>query len=94
MEYDVVLVPSDGGSYSDCESEGSDWSVGWMEPHGPDFGIDSESFAVLVPCYGRGRSEKLEGMSNGVLATVRSQNMFTSDDKDFLEQWLDSLQNM
>lgn len=50
-EYDVVLVPSDD----------SDWSIGWMEPHGPDFYnnnnnitddvVADNSFAVLVPCY-------------------------------------------
>lgn len=53
-EYDVVLVPSDGECVSSSES---DWSIGWLEPHGPDFpsmdGTDN-SFAVLVPCYVRG----------------------------------------
>jgi hypothetical protein len=63
-EYDVVLVPSDGGCVSGSESDDSDWSIGWMEPHGPGFPSDDEtdnSFAVLVPCYGRdfgGRIEK------------------------------------
>ncbi|GAB2290340.1 hypothetical protein Dimus_024619 [Dionaea muscipula] len=56
-EYDVVLVPSDGGCISDSESDGSDWSVGWSEPHAPGFLSDDENdggFGVLVPCYGRG----------------------------------------
>lgn len=61
-EYDLVLVPSDGVCLSASEesSYDSDWSIGWMEPHAPDFfqsddedadaGADN-SFAVLVPCY-------------------------------------------
>ncbi|KAI3951274.1 hypothetical protein MKW92_035505 [Papaver armeniacum] len=54
-EFDIVLVPSDGGRLSGSESDDSDWSVGWNEPHGFDFTSDdeTESFAVLVPCYGR-----------------------------------------
>ncbi|OIW16559.1 hypothetical protein TanjilG_17732 [Lupinus angustifolius] len=55
-EYDVVLVPSDGGCVSGSESDDSDWSIGWLEPHGPGFPSDDEtdnSFAVLVPCYGK-----------------------------------------
>lgn len=54
-EYDVVLVPSDGGCISGSESDDSDWSIGWFEPHAPDFSSENESensFAVLVPCYG------------------------------------------
>lgn len=57
-EFDVVLVQSDC-----AESEGVDWSIGWLEPHGPELRgeDDSEnSFAVLVPCYGR-RHINLEG---------------------------------
>ncbi|KAL4569264.1 hypothetical protein LXL04_024900 [Taraxacum kok-saghyz] len=61
-EYDVVLVPSDGVSLSASEesSYDSDWSIGWMEPHAPDFfqsddddsdAVADNSFAVLVPCY-------------------------------------------
>lgn len=59
-EYDVVLVPSDGGCVSGSESDDSDWSIGWLEPHGAGFSSDDDkshevdnSFAVLVPCYGR-----------------------------------------
>ncbi|KAL9680373.1 hypothetical protein QQ045_018251 [Rhodiola kirilowii] len=36
-EKDVVLVPHDGGCIFGSESEDSDWSVGWLEPHGPEF---------------------------------------------------------
>ncbi|KAG8373442.1 hypothetical protein BUALT_Bualt11G0024700 [Buddleja alternifolia] len=53
-EYDVVLVPSDCSCLSGSESDDSDWSIGWLEPHAPDFQSDDEgddSFAVLVPCY-------------------------------------------
>lgn len=63
-EYDVVLVPSDGVSLSGSESDDSDWSIGWLEPHAPDFqsdeeGDDDDSFAVLVPCY-RNDCKKME----------------------------------
>lgn len=61
-EYDMVLVPSDGVGLSGSESSDSDWSVGWMEPHAPDFQSDDDegddSFAVLVPCY----RHNLQGM--------------------------------
>ncbi|KAL8141253.1 hypothetical protein V2J09_007274 [Rumex salicifolius] len=53
-EHDVVLVPSDGGCISDSDSDASDWSIGWSEPHGPDFESDDDNdggFGVLVPCY-------------------------------------------
>ncbi|GMP45727.1 hypothetical protein CsSME_00014151 [Camellia sinensis var. sinensis] len=62
-EYDVVMVPSDGGCVSGSESDDSDWSVGWLEPYGPGFDSDNDSddsFAVLVPCYGRGREENFK----------------------------------
>ncbi|RWW84230.1 hypothetical protein BHE74_00007169 [Ensete ventricosum] len=62
-EYDVVLVPPDGGCVSDSQSDESDWSIGWLEPHAPEFQNEREtenSFAVLVPCYGRGRYEQVD----------------------------------
>lgn len=94
-EYDMVIVPSDGGCISGSDSEDSDWAIGWLEPHGSDFDGDAESsFAVLVPCYGRGRCDNVEGVKNGVLGAVRPQNMLFSDDKDSIEQWLSSLHNM
>lgn len=93
-EYDIVLVPSDGGCMSGSESEDSDWSVGWLEPHGSDFDSDTEnSFAVLVPCYGRGKCENVEAVKNGVLGAVHQLNMFPSDDTDYIEFWRSS-QNM
>ncbi|MQL73839.1 hypothetical protein Taro_006220 [Colocasia esculenta] len=65
-EFDLVLVPSDGGlCWSGSDSDDSDWSIGWLEPHAPGFLPDSGdgdsetgSFAVLVPCYGRGRCDR------------------------------------
>lgn len=72
-EYDVVLVPSDGGCVSGSESDDSDWSIGWLEPHGPGFQSDDEtdnSFAVLVPCYGRGLEEMVEDAKSNILNAV------------------------
>jgi len=54
-EFDLVIVPADGISMSGSESDVSDWSVGWFEPHHNSFTTENEledSFAVLVPCYG------------------------------------------
>ncbi|TKY74436.1 hypothetical protein E2542_SST03197 [Spatholobus suberectus] len=58
-EYDVVIVQSDDGCVSGSESDDSDWSIGWLEPHGTGFSSDDDEthetdngFAVLVPCYG------------------------------------------
>lgn len=72
-EYDLVLVPSDGGCVSGSESDDSDWSVGWLEPHGPEFQSDDDtdgSFAVLVPCYGRGLEEMVDNSKNIFFGTV------------------------
>ena len=72
-EYDVVLVPSDGGCVSGSESDDSDWSIGWLEPHGPGFPSDDESdnsFAVLVPCYGRDCGTRVEDPTSNFLNGV------------------------
>lgn len=72
-EYDVVLVPSDGGCVSGSESDDSDWSIGWLEPHGPEFPSDDESdssFAVLVPCYGHHYGGVVEDPKSNILSTV------------------------
>ncbi|KAL5705368.1 hypothetical protein ACHQM5_023678 [Ranunculus cassubicifolius] len=96
-EYDVVLVPSDGGCLSGSESDDSDWSIGWMEPHAADFQSDDEtesSFAVLVPCYGRGRREIVEGSNNHLFGVIGEiTNGYSADGKKYMEQWLSSLQN-
>jgi hypothetical protein len=61
-EHGMVIVQSDGdGCLSDSDSDGSDWSIGWLEPLAPDLQSDGDSegsFAVLVPCYRRGRIER------------------------------------
>ncbi|OAY66639.1 hypothetical protein ACMD2_12183 [Ananas comosus] len=96
-EYDVVLVPSDGGCMSGSESDGSDWSIGWLEPHAPDFLSEVEtenSFAVLVPCYGRGHHEQEEFSKNNVFGTTNDlmeENIY--EKKNFIEQWLSSLES-
>lgn len=75
-EYDVVIVPSDGGGcLSGSESDDSDWSIGWLEPHGSGFQSDDEpdnSFAVLVPCYSPGCKEVVEGSSNELLSAIKN----------------------
>ncbi|URE23756.1 hypothetical protein MUK42_03329 [Musa troglodytarum] len=96
-EYDIVLVPSDGGCMSASESDDSDWSIGWLEPHDPEFQSDSDSencsFAVLVPCYGRGRSEQAESSKSRVLGAVDRMDDGHSDGKNYIEEWLSSLQS-
>lgn len=77
----MVIVPSDGGGcISGSESDGSDWSIGWLEPHPHDFctsdGESEDSFAVLVPCYRPGRANpSLErtnaGFGFGVTIPIR-----------------------
>ncbi|XP_042493684.1 uncharacterized protein LOC122073213 [Macadamia integrifolia] len=100
-EYDLVLVPSDGGCLSGSESDDSDWSIGWLEPHASDFLSDDEtesSFAVLVPCYGRGRRELVEVDSpkNQFLSAIGNLPNGANhilESKKYMEEWLSSLQN-
>ncbi|XP_057783878.1 uncharacterized protein LOC131001507 [Salvia miltiorrhiza] len=99
-EYDVVLVPSDGVCLSGSESDDSDWSIGWLEPHAPDFQSDDEaddSFAVLVPCYRhdfRKVKENEEEPSNLFLNAVRNLPVhYSADGTKYMEKWLSSLQN-
>ncbi|GAB4862074.1 hypothetical protein Ancab_037328 [Ancistrocladus abbreviatus] len=95
-EHDIVLVPSDGGCISDTESDDSDWSIGWSEPHAPGFQSDDESdggFGVLVPCYGRGRKDLSEN-TNKILDTIGSiPDRYSAEGKKYMEQWLSSLQS-
>ncbi|XP_055810372.1 uncharacterized protein LOC129880387 isoform X1 [Solanum dulcamara] len=94
-EYDIVLVPSDGGCVSGTESDDSDWSVGWLEPHGPGFRSDDDiddSFAVLVPCYGRGRTNLEDNAQDKFMQTIGNfRDIHASGNKKFMEQWLSSL---
>lgn len=110
-EYDVVLVPSDGVCLSASEesSYDSDWSIGWMEPHAPDFfqsddeGSDSDvadnSFAVLVPCYRNDcKAVKMEDFDQQQQPTNHFLNVVTNglpaaESNKYMDQWLASLQN-
>ncbi|KAK9112931.1 hypothetical protein Scep_020450 [Stephania cephalantha] len=97
-EFDMVMVPSDGGCLSGSESEDSDWSIGWLEPHAPDFQSEDEtesSFAVLVRCYRHGCKEIVDGQKNQILgAIVDITNGFSTDadGEKYMQQWLSSLQ--
>ncbi|CAI9780899.1 unnamed protein product [Fraxinus pennsylvanica] len=101
-EYDVVVVPSDGVCLSGSESDDSDWSIGWLEPHAPDFQSDDEadsSFAVLVPCYRHDckelvSDEEEEGMGSQFLSAIRNlPNQYSAEGKKYMEQWLSSFNN-
>ncbi|KAL4360619.1 hypothetical protein GQ457_04G034840 [Hibiscus cannabinus] len=73
-EFDIVVVPSDGG----YESDGPEWSIGWEEPHGAGFrdGEDDDGggggggFVVLVPCYKHGCKELVYGPNDKFLSTI------------------------
>lgn len=85
-EYDLVLVPSEGGCFSGSESDDSDWSVGWLEPHGPGFRSDDDtddSFAVLVPCYGHVIHDMVKDPKSNILSTVGNIPDGYSDGKSF-----------
>lgn len=94
-DLDVVLVSSDGGCSSESESDSSDWSIGWSEPHGSGFLSEDEiegGFGVLVRCYGSRSGGKQDAGndfrdSNGIVPEV-----FSADNKKYMEQWLSSLQ--
>uniref|UniRef100_A0A5B7AQ40 Uncharacterized protein n=1 Tax=Davidia involucrata TaxID=16924 RepID=A0A5B7AQ40_DAVIN len=96
-EYDAVVVPSDGGCVSGSESDDSDWSIGWLEPHGPGFQSDDDSedsFAVLVPCYGHGHQDLEENSKDKFLDTIGNiPDIYAAESKKYREQWLSSLQN-
>ncbi|KAL7104296.1 hypothetical protein ACP275_08G235100 [Erythranthe tilingii] len=99
-EYDVVLVPSDGVCLSGSESDDSDWSIGWMEPHAPDFQSDDvadDSFAVLVPCYRHDTQEvNAKEETSGVRFFNGVRNLPVdsfADGTNYMEQWLSSLKN-
>ncbi|KAJ8773330.1 hypothetical protein K2173_028507 [Erythroxylum novogranatense] len=96
-DYDVVLVPSDGCCLSGSESDDSDYSIGWLEPHGPGFQSDDtdNSFAVLVPCYGRVHDNGFDDSKNKVFAAIaETPDDYCDEGKTYMEQWLSSLQNI
>ncbi len=92
-----MLVPSDGACLSGSESDDSDWSIGWLEPHAPDFLSDDETdgnFAVLVPCYRHGCKELVEDPNDHLLSAIKNlPNEYSADGKKYIEQWLSSLQH-
>ena len=90
-ECDFVMVPSDGDSLSGLESDGSDMSIGWMEPHGPGFQSEDESdngFAVLVPCYSPGCKELVADSDNAILSAIKNLPIEFSPGKILLLQLL------
>jgi hypothetical protein len=98
-EFDMVIVPADGISMSGSDSEDSDWSVGWFEPHHADFAADNDqlenkSFAVLVPCYGSPSRCQLQREEpnpawTAILANLSRQT--SQEAKEHLERWLTCL---
>ncbi|KAJ1289504.1 hypothetical protein BS78_02G169300 [Paspalum vaginatum] len=96
-EYDMVIVPSDGGGcLSGSDSDDSDWSIGWLEPQAPELQTDGDPencFAVLVPCYRHGRQEQTGRHEDKFLGAGALADGRLSDGKNFVEQWLSSLQN-
>ncbi|CAI0406042.1 unnamed protein product [Linum tenue] len=97
-EYDVVLVPSDGGCVSSSESDDSDYSIGWLEPHGPGFQSDEDTdnnFAVLVPCYGHAKGNEFQdSMQTTIGAIVNIPDGFSQGSNKYIEQWLSSLRDV
>ncbi|KNA08942.1 hypothetical protein SOVF_158120 [Spinacia oleracea] len=94
-EHDVVLVPSDGGYSSDSDSDASDWSIGWSEPHASGFLSEDEidgGFGVLVRCYGRGSGAKQDYRKNNSDNNVNVPELYSADSKKSMERWLSSLQ--
>jgi len=70
-EFDAEVVPSDGVCLSGSESDDPDWSIGWFEPHGPDFDSD-DGLAVLVPSYRPGCKKVVEGSNNQLLSAIKN----------------------
>ncbi|KAK8566200.1 hypothetical protein V6N13_021274 [Hibiscus sabdariffa] len=73
-EFDIVVVPSDGG----YESDGPEWSIGWEEPHGASFRDEEDDggggggFVVLVPCYKHGCKELVYGPNDKFLNAIKT----------------------
>ncbi|XP_010555412.1 PREDICTED: uncharacterized protein LOC104824913 [Tarenaya hassleriana] len=95
LEHEMVSLSDGGVCSSGSEGDGPEWSVGWTEPHGPDFESNGEGdsgFLVLVPCY----RAVVEGSGNHQLlnAVKNLPNGISPDGKNYMEQWLSTLQNL
>ncbi|KAL1196410.1 hypothetical protein V5N11_023105 [Cardamine amara subsp. amara] len=69
------------------EPDDPEWSIGWVEPHGPGFITEDDDcggFVVLVPCY----KKVIDSSGNQI------PNLFFSPaapDGKNMEQWLSSM---
>ncbi|KAG2293576.1 hypothetical protein Bca52824_040245 [Brassica carinata] len=65
-----------------------EWSVGWVEPHGPGFKSEDDTggggFVVLVPCY----KKLIDGSGNQIPTAFFSP---VAPDVKNMEQWLSSM---
>ncbi|XP_010547590.1 PREDICTED: uncharacterized protein LOC104819289 [Tarenaya hassleriana] len=79
------------------EPDEPEWSIGWVEPHGPGFkATDDEEddgdsgFVVLVPCY----KKAMNGSDNQILGVTNDlPNVFSPDGKN-MEKWLSSMRKL
>ncbi|CAH8374974.1 unnamed protein product [Eruca vesicaria subsp. sativa] len=64
-----------------------EWSIGWVEPHGPGFKSEDDTacggFVVLVPCY----KKLVDGSGNQIPTAFFSP----APDGKNMEQWLSSM---
>ncbi|CAG7896259.1 hypothetical protein BRARA_B03958 [Brassica rapa] len=70
------------------EPDDPEWSIGWVEPHGPGFKSEDDTgggggFVVLVPCY----KKVMDGSGNHIPTGFLSP----ASDKKNMEQWLSSM---
>ncbi|CAH8320449.1 unnamed protein product [Eruca vesicaria subsp. sativa] len=71
------------------EPDDPEWSIGWVEPHGPGFKSEDDTgsggggFVVLVPCY----KKVMDGSGNQIPTSFLSP----APDKKNMEQWLSSM---
>ncbi|KAL5556810.1 hypothetical protein UlMin_039046 [Ulmus minor] len=76
-EFDIVLVPSDGVCLSSFKYDGSNVSIGWMEPHGNSFQTDDEDKTAMslgkgkFPNKGKKKIRGKKGKKNIIFLTFR-----------------------
>ncbi|KAL0718474.1 hypothetical protein Bca4012_067796 [Brassica carinata] len=72
------------------EPDDPEWSIGWVEPHGPGFKSEDDTggggFVVLVPCY----KKVMDGSGNQILNGFFSP----APDGKNMEQWLSSIRKL